>query len=52
MNKMYVVDVRFYIPANDTEELKKVLGDMDFNGECYGGYEIVDIEETNDNFIG
>jgi hypothetical protein len=44
--KMYAIDVRYYIPADDVDELNKVLDDMEVtNSEYYGGYDIADIEE-------
>ena len=44
--RMYVVDVRYYIPADNDDELNKVLDDMEIrNSEYYGGYDIVDTEE-------
>ena len=44
--KTYVIDIRYYISADNEEDVKKTL---DEDGVCYseyyGGYKIVDIEE-------
>lgn len=44
--KTYVVDARYYIPAENSDELNKVLGDMGIkDSEYYGGYYIVGTED-------
>lgn len=47
--KMYAVDVRYYIPANDDDELYRVMNNMGIShSEYYGGYDIADIEYEED----
>ena len=44
--KTYVIDVRYYIPAENDNELNRVLEDMGIkNNEYYGGYDISNIED-------
>ena len=46
--KTYVLDVRYYIQADDEKELNEILDDMGVKGsEYYGGYDIVDTEEDS-----
>lgn len=46
--KTYVIDVRYYISAENGDELNKVLEDVGIkDSEYYGGYDIVDIEEDS-----
>lgn len=46
--KVYAIDVRYYIQADDESELNKVLDETGIvYNEYYCGYEIVDIEEEN-----
>ena len=49
MSKTYVIDVRFYIQADNDDELEGVLKATGINdSEYYGGYEIVEIEEDDE----
>lgn len=44
--KTYVINVRYYIPAEDDDELDQVLEDTGIkDNEYYGGYDIENIEE-------
>lgn len=43
--KTYVIDVTFYIPADDTYELDRVLEETGIKNEYYGGYSIEEIED-------
>ena len=44
--KTYVLDVRYYIQAEDEDELNEILNDIGVkSSEYYGGYDIVDEEE-------
>ena len=44
--KTYVVDVRYYIPAENSDKFNNVLEDMGIkDSEYYGGYDIVGIED-------
>ena len=44
--KTYVIDVRYYISAENEDKLNKMLEDMGVkDNEYYGGYDIVDTEE-------
>lgn len=48
--KVYAIDVRYYIPANDDDELYKVVNNMGIShSEYYGGYDVVDVEEEDDD---
>ena len=48
--KVYAIDVRNYIPANDDDELYKVVNNMGIShSEYYGGYDVVDVEEEEDD---
>lgn len=47
--KTYVIDVRYYIQAENEEELKEQLREMDIsNNEYYGGYSIEDVEDEEE----
>ena len=44
--KTYVIDVRYYIPAEDTKEFNETLEKSGIiDSEYYGGYELVEVEE-------
>lgn len=44
--KTYTIDARYYIQAENEEDLDNLLGDMGiYDNEYYGGYEIVSEEE-------
>lgn len=44
--KMYAIDVRYYVPADNDDELYRIMNNMGIShNEYYGGYDIVDIEE-------
>ena len=47
MSKTYVVDVRYYIPADDEDDLCHIMKEMSYN-EYYGGYDVVEVEESDD----
>lgn len=48
--KTYVLDVRYYIQADNENELNEILDDMGVkSSEYYGGYDIVDAEEDENN---
>ena len=48
--KTYVIDVRYYIPASNDDELNRILDDMEIkDSEYFGGCDIVDTEETEDS---
>ncbi len=47
MSKIYVIDVRYYIPANDEDELYEIMKEMSYN-ENYGGYELIEVEEEEE----
>lgn len=46
MSKIYAIDARFYIQADDEEELNEILDEIGvaYNEYCCG-YSIVDVEE-------
>ena len=47
--KTYVLDVRYYIQADDEDELNEILDNMGVrSNEYYGGYDIVDVEEDEE----
>lgn len=47
--KTYILDVRYYIPVDDENELNEILDDMGVKGnEYYGGYDVVDVEEDEE----
>ena len=46
--KTYIIDVRYYINVENEEELQDQLREMGISSnEYYGGYDIVDVEETD-----
>ena len=47
--KTYVLDVRYYIQAENEDDLKEELRNLGIsNSEYYGGYEIIDTEDVED----
>ena len=47
--KTYVIDVRYYIPANDDEEFNEILDKSGIiDSEYYGGYCMVEVEEDGE----
>lgn len=48
--KTYTVEVVYYIQAESEEELDEMLEDMEIkNNEYYGGYEIVDEDDEEED---
>ena len=47
MSKTYIVDVRYYIPADNDDELCEMMKGLSYN-EYYGGYDVVEVEENDD----
>lgn len=44
--KTYAIDIRYYVNAENEQELNEVLkGDGVFYSEYYCGYKIVDVED-------
>lgn len=44
--KTYIIDVRYYIPAEDIDELEEILDEAGISSSEYaGGYELIDIED-------
>ena len=53
MNKIYVINVKYYIQADDIDELEDVLKSTGISdSEYYGGYDIEDIEEDEEEEDG
>lgn len=49
MSKVYSLDVRYYIYANNDEELEQILDDMGISSnEYYGGHDVVEVEDVEE----
>ena len=48
--KTYIIDVRYYIPADDEDELYQALKEIGIvDSEYYGGYEVIEVEEEKED---
>jgi hypothetical protein len=47
--KTYVINVKYYIPAEDNDEFNRILEETNIsNSEYYGGYELVEVETEDE----
>jgi hypothetical protein len=50
MNRTYIINVRYYIPADDIDELEDILNATGISdSEYYGGYAIDEVEEEEED---